>query len=203
MNLNKAFTPVVAAALLSAYSGVQASTLSIETSTSTVNLSDIITLQIMMDFTDDATLGGGFDILFDPNLVSYIPKSYLTDPTLGSDPDFTRDDDPSVLDASKLVEVQFDRLVGAAFGSFSGLSGPSVVGSLSFVADTAGTAMFSVSASTSSSVGGFFSANTFDEQFPNFTGTAVTISGIPIPATFWLFGSGLLGLVGIARRSTT
>ena len=28
----------------------------------------------------------------------------------------------------------------------------------------------------------------------------VTISTIPVPPTFWLFGSGLLGLVGIARR---
>ena len=30
-----------------------------------------------------------------------------------------------------------------------------------------------------------------------FTGT---VSAIPIPASVWLFGSGLLGLIGIARR---
>jgi hypothetical protein len=32
----------------------------------------------------------------------------------------------------------------------------------------------------------------------NLTGTPDTV--IPVPAAVWLFGSGLLGLVGIARR---
>ena len=32
---------------------------------------------------------------------------------------------------------------------------------------------------------------------------SVTIPGVPIPAAVWLFGSGLLGLVGIARRKKT
>ena len=31
---------------------------------------------------------------------------------------------------------------------------------------------------------------------------AVTISPVPVPAAVWLFGSGLLGLAGIARRKT-
>ena len=31
-------------------------------------------------------------------------------------------------------------------------------------------------------------------------GTTADISAIPVPATVWLFGSGLLGLIGIARR---
>jgi len=29
---------------------------------------------------------------------------------------------------------------------------------------------------------------------------SVTVSSVPLPATFWLFGSGLLGLIGVARR---
>ena len=28
----------------------------------------------------------------------------------------------------------------------------------------------------------------------------VSITGVPIPAAFWLFGSGLLGIIGVARR---
>lgn len=31
----------------------------------------------------------------------------------------------------------------------------------------------------------------------------VTTSPVPVPAAAWLFGSGLLGLVGVARRKTT
>lgn len=50
--------------------------------------------------------------------------------------------------------------------------------------------------------GGFVDAsNTFSMSFDNNTGlTAVAISAIPVPAAVWLFGSGLLGLIGIARR---
>ncbi len=155
-----------------------------------------------MDFSDDPTLGGGFDIIFDPSLVSYVPNSYITDPLLLSDPDFTRDDNPLVTDPTKQVEIQADRLAGAAFGNFGGLAGPALVGPLLFTADAAGTAVFSLGASTSTAVGGFSSAITFTEQFPNFIGTTVTISEVPVPAAVWLFGSGLLGLIGIARRRT-
>jgi len=34
----------------------------------------------------------------------------------------------------------------------------------------------------------------------NVTGSVTNLSAIPVPAAVWLFGSGLLGLVGIARR---
>lgn len=30
--------------------------------------------------------------------------------------------------------------------------------------------------------------------------SAITVAAVPVPATAWLFGSGLLGLIGIARR---
>jgi len=38
----------------------------------------------------------------------------------------------------------------------------------------------------------------------NFTynGASVNVSAVPVPAAAWLFGSGLIGLVGIARRKT-
>ena len=38
--------------------------------------------------------------------------------------------------------------------------------------------------------------------FPDLTGTSVQIGAavVPVPAAVWLFGSGLLGLVGVARR---
>ena len=35
---------------------------------------------------------------------------------------------------------------------------------------------------------------------PVSVGTTIVVSAIPVPAAVWLFGSGLLGLVGIARR---
>jgi len=52
-----------------------------------------------------------------------------------------------------------------------------------------------------------------DEEFDsfnlNFTGTdlggtwtTATLAPVPVPAALWLFGSGLIGLVGIVRRKT-
>ncbi len=40
----------------------------------------------------------------------------------------------------------------------------------------------------------------FPNQTPIFSGTIVPVSAVPVPAAVWLFGSGLLGLVGVARR---
>ena len=38
---------------------------------------------------------------------------------------------------------------------------------------------------------------------PNYVGATVTVGAVPVPAAVWLFGSGLIGLVGIARRRSS
>ncbi len=40
-------------------------------------------------------------------------------------------------------------------------------------------------------------------KFDNVVVTADALVVVPVPAAVWLFGSGLLGLVGISRRKTT
>ena len=56
----------------------------------------------------------------------------------------------------------------------------------------------------SASDGEFFSSyNAFSGNYWNFEGTWHTyeeVSAVPVPAAAWLFGSGLIGLVGLARR---
>ena len=39
-----------------------------------------------------------------------------------------------------------------------------------------------------------------DSRWYDSTSFTVNVAAIPIPAAAWLFGSGLLGLVGVARR---
>ena len=44
----------------------------------------------------------------------------------------------------------------------------------------------------------FLGFDDFDSMYGEWTST--TLTAVPVPAAAWLFGSGLLGLVGIARR---
>ena len=54
----------------------------------------------------------------------------------------------------------------------------------------------------------FYSGNqyAFDKSMPNYYALAVRpgdVATVPVPAAVWLFGSGLLGLVGVARRKAS
>lgn len=43
-------------------------------------------------------------------------------------------------------------------------------------------------------------SSAFPGFHPGFSGDLTKVSGVPVPAAVWLMGSGLLGLVGVARR---
>jgi len=64
-----------------------------------------------------------------------------------------------------------------------------------------GTAGFFTGNFLSSQDGGssWFSTNQYSFDYASLNGT---VSAVPVPAAIWLFGSGLLGLVGISRRKT-
>ena len=47
----------------------------------------------------------------------------------------------------------------------------------------------------------FFS--TTAQLFPTLINGTVNVGQVPVPAAVWLFGSGLLGLIGVARRKTS
>ena len=48
---------------------------------------------------------------------------------------------------------------------------------------------------------GWFDYNEFD--VPAFDNTSMSVNAVPVPAAVWLFGPGLIGLIGIARRKKT
>jgi hypothetical protein len=49
-------------------------------------------------------------------------------------------------------------------------------------------------------IDGPFASSNANFDITTLTLTGLTITAIPVPAAVWLFGSGLLGLVGVARR---
>ena len=46
----------------------------------------------------------------------------------------------------------------------------------------------------------FMQATTYNGTLYDFTINTLSISAVPIPSAVWLFGSGLLSLIGVARR---
>jgi hypothetical protein len=59
-----------------------------------------------------------------------------------------------------------------------------------------GEIMYSTSAGSSDS---WYSTNQYGFDYASINGS---ISAVPVPAAVWLFGSGLFGLIGLARRKT-
>jgi len=98
-------------------------------------------------------------------------------------------------------------LAGLFVGSLSGLEGNQQIGRLNFTLGT-GVSNSAISVAAAA-MGGTWSAWDGVNDPYNFTndyaGTIINPSSVvPLPAAFWLFGSGMLGLVGVARhRSRT
>ena len=173
--------------LLCSASIVHAATLSFSSASVTANVGDLITLDVLMDFTGDPTVGGGTDIFYDASVLSFQGFDFGTT-TLSLDTDFNRTPDGLT-----------NELEGLAFGNFGGLSGPGTIGTLTFQAIAVGDITLSMAVTDNLLAGGdFTSATTFGPQVVSF-GTA-DVSIVPVPAAVWLFGSGLIGLVGVARR---
>lgn len=150
----------------------------------------VFTLDLMADFTSEATLGGGIDFFFDDSIIAFQSFTFATT-TLSLDPDFGR-----------LPDVLSGELEGLAFGNFAGIGTAGRVGTFTFEALTAGSMTLTADTTSDPLKGGaFISDVTFSEQAMTFGNVTVAVNAVPVPAAVWLFGSGLLGLVGVARRA--
>ena len=170
------------------FASAQAATISLNPLSQSVTLGEQVSLQLTMDFSSDPTLGGGINVIYDSRL-SYV--SFVFNAALGDDPAFRR-----------LPDDLGGELNGLAFGHFSGLSGPSAVGVLTFDTIAPGAATLNMTDNITPA-GGFYSAVTFGPQAVSYLGASLSVSAVPLPAAVWLMLSGLGSIgfvVGKKRR---
>ena len=123
----------VGGVLLACAAAAPAASITMVPATTDITPGDSVSIQIGMDFSgvDEATLGGGFDIFYDPTVLTF--SSWVFDPALlaASDPAFTFAPNDC---AAGLVAgcTQTGELNGITFGSFDGLTGPLPVGTVTF-----------------------------------------------------------------------
>jgi len=190
----RVFLAPVFGALLFSTTFSHAASLTFNQTSVNATLNDIVTIDILMDFTDEPTLGGGTDIFFDPTVLSFQSFDFGST-TLTLDPAFSR-----------VPDLLPGELEGMAFGEFGGLAGPGVVATLTFQAIGLGNSALTMEVTSEALKGGdFVSDVNFLPMVVDF-GTAnvnVGTAVVPIPAALWLFGSGLVGLAGIAKKRKT
>lgn len=188
------FVGAMTGAAFYAMSGIAgAATITLMPATQTVTQGDPVTITAHMDFTGEATLGGGFDVFFDPSVLSFVSHTYnasLGDPLLRRNPD-----------------ILTGEINGLSFGDFGGPTGPALVVTLVFNTLSATSTLVSLNVNGADGPdgagepGGFLSAIApFGPQAVSFTGAAVNITPVPLPAAGWLMLGGLGALVGMARR---
>lgn len=140
-------------------------------------IGEMVTLDLMFDFSDNPSIGGGVDVYFDPSGLEF--KSWTAE-ALG-DSNFRRA--PDVLSG---------KLNGIAFGNFAGLPGKAKVGALTFETLQSGSWEIELG-ENEAPAGGFYAASSFSLLPVQFNDHTVTVNAVPIPAAAWLFGSTLLG----------
>ena len=172
-------------------SQVNAATISLIPSATTVNVNDLFSLTVQGSGFGDGVTAGGVALSWDTSLVTLNSDVAAINSSLGSN-------------AWSAVGITLDAAAGTlAVDAFAadflfGISGPGFdFFSLDFTAlpppqngtiDIMGSAL-----------GDWVDLNNASVS-ANYVGASVNIEAVPVPAAVWLFGSGLIGLVGVARR---
>jgi len=163
---------------------LHAATISWGTMSNPVSAGDAFTLDIIgTDFFTNVD-GGGVEISFDAAVLSVL--SVTIDETVW---DFDVGVRPGTINnVSGTIE-------GIMVNAFSAVTGDFTVASIEFQVLKEGSSLLSI---TEFGLNPFASAGSVIN--PQFSSTTFETTVVPVPAAVWLFGSGLIGLIGFARR---
>jgi len=161
------------------------------TATDNVMDSDLVSFDVFIDFGPEGTLGGGFDLSWDPAALSFLglTSAGLGDPAFGRDPD-----------------ILSGLLSSWAVADFSGITS-GLVGSMDFEVLSSMGLSTMVSLMPTNGIGGpWVSGLDFISLLePDYNSVEVTRAApgvIPVPAAFWLFGSAIIGFAGWSSRKS-
>ena len=166
---------------------LSAATITWEALTTNVSVNDIFTIDVVGTGFTSSVDGGGVNVSFDQNVLNVLSVSI----------------NESVWDFggfginSGTIDNLNGTLDGIMVNTFADVSGDFVVATIEMQAIAEGSSLLSLSeyglnpwASGGSAIN------------PDFLSASVDVSVIqtPVPAAVWLFGSGLIGLFGVAKR---
>jgi hypothetical protein len=175
----KNFKKLACALVLSGFVGaVQAASVSLTPSSPSVNLNSTVSFDVILDFSLTPVTSGNFNLNYDTTRLDLSSFSYKT--------------------ISGVTTWAVDTLTDGVVKDivFSGpISGPITLGTVTFLATGLGNAnLLTVAAAP-----GFYDGG--DYIIPGYGGASAQISAVPVPAAVWLMASGLLGVVGLSRRT--
>lgn len=158
---------------------------------SSVRLGESVSLDLVMDFSDVATMGSGLDLFFDTSALHF--SGFTFAPSLPTDPAFTH-----------VPVLRGNHLEALAFGSFEGISGPATIGTLTLDALSVGRFDITLALTQSQLWGdGFYNAADFSPIVVDFGSATVNVSAVPNPPAIWMLLSGMALLAMRARRLLT
>ena len=168
-------------------SSVQAATISIVPSSQTINVSETAAVDLVIsglgNFASPSLGAFDVDVTFDDSILSFNSETFGT--LLGSS---IQGVDTSTSGVVRLGEVSLESVPALDLlqpDSF-------LLATLMFDGIALGTSQLGF--------GTVVLSDAFGGSIPNPTLVPANLTVVPVPAAVWLFGSGLLGLVGIARR---
>lgn len=162
---------------------VQASTVSLSTSTPTITHPGSVSFDVNVNFTE-TTSKGWFNLSYDNSLLSLTSFNYNNAFTAGVTP----------LTVNTTTSGSINNINNIGF--LGSKSGPGILGTATFSTLGVGTANLNALAS-------FGFRNSGDTSFISVTysGANVQVSAVPVPAALWLMASGLSALgLGLRRR---
>ena len=209
---------LVGAIAMLAAAGATASTVSVNPSLISVAPGDTFTANIQADFTDvGGTVEGGFQLTWDASKLTLVNAVFPGQSSVGeSGHSSTIQSAFNTLFASFVFPTNVENSAAGSLDYAFSLCGIDVTGPVCEVVGAS--AAFSVydlvfEVAADAAVGDtpadlvigvlgdqWTGADGFTVLNPTFSGATIAINAVPVPAAVWLFGSGLLGLVGVARR---